>query len=103
MVYQILLPSGVKVGQYSPNSSPAKTAQKMAKVIYEEAGYTGKKEFTFQFVKNRVKEGTNEDKLYQFRARITPLPRTKENYIQTGDGKGFYKRFKIDVENLLRN
>jgi hypothetical protein len=103
MVYQILLPSGVKVGQYSPNSSPAKTAQKMAKVIYEEAGYSGRKEFTFQFVKNRVKSGTNEDKLYQFRARITPLPRTKENYIQTGPNSGFYKKYSIDVENLLRN
>ena len=103
MVYQILLPNGTKVGQYSPKSSPAKTAQKMAKVIYEEAGYTGRKEFTFQFVKNRVKEGSNEDKLYEFRARVTPLARTKENYIQAGPNSGFYKKYSIDVENLLRN
>jgi hypothetical protein len=103
MVYQILLPNGVKVGQYSPKSSPAKTAQKMAKVIYEEAGYKGKKEFTFQFVKNRIHENTNDDKLYEFRARVTPLARTKENYIQTSANSGFYRRFDIQVENLMRN
>jgi hypothetical protein len=102
MVYQILLPNGVKVGQYSPKSSPAKTAQKMAKVIYEEAGYKGKKEFTFQFVKNRIHENTNDDKLFEFRARVTPLAKTKENYIQTGPNSGFFKKYQIDVKNLLR-
>ena len=101
MVYQLLLDSGKKVGQYSPNASPAKTAEKMAKVLYEDGGFTGRKEFTFQFVKNRVKEGTNEDKLYRFRARVTPLARTKENYIQTPTG-GFYRRYHIEVQNLLR-
>lgn len=102
MVYQLILENGKKVGQYSPNSSPAKTAEKIAKQIYKDGGFNGRKEFTFEFVKNRIHEGTNDEKMYRFRARVTPLARTKENYIQTPSG-GFYKTLDIQVENLLRH
>lgn len=72
MVYQ-LLSNGQKIGQYSVKSSPAKTAQKMAKVIYEDARMTGNREFTFEFVLNRtIAEGG--DKLYRFRAKVSPTP-----------------------------
>lgn len=101
MVYQLLIDGHKKVGQYSASSSPAKTAEKIAKSIMKDGGFKTKQEFTFEFVKNRVVEGTNIDKLYRFRARVTPLPKTRENYIQTPNG-GFYKKYKIEVENLLR-
>ena len=99
-MYQLLLKNGSKVGQYSPKSSPGKTAEKMAKQIYEEEDMNGKKTFKFDFVKNRPKtEGG--DKEYSFQATVTPLSRTAENKINI-NGKTFYKKFDIQVQNLMR-
>jgi hypothetical protein len=83
MVYQLLV-DGKKVGQYSLKASPAKTATKIAKEIYEDQKMDGAKTFDFSFVKNRTK-AEGGDKLYKFRARITPTPEppigTKEELI----------------------
>lgn len=98
-MYQLLV-NGNKVGQYSPNASPAKTAEKIARGIYEENKMTGSKTFDFQFVKNRVK-AEGGDKLYNFRARVTPLQKTKANLIRVGDSS-FYKKYDIEVKNLDR-
>lgn len=72
MVYQLLV-KGEKVGQYSLKASPAKTAEKVAKVLYEDNGMKGTREFTFEFVKNRTK-AEGGDKLYKFRAKVHPTP-----------------------------
>lgn len=99
-MYQLLLKNGQKIGQYSPNGSPAKTAEKIAKVMYETEGMKGKREFEFTFVKNRtIAEGG--DKVYEFRALVEPLARTKENIVSIA-GKTFYKKYNIQVLNLLR-
>jgi len=100
MVYQLLLENGSKSGNYSIKSSPAQTAKKMSREIYEDTNMSGKKTFTFEFVKNRTK-AEGGDKLYKFRTTVTPLQRTKENWVVVGNG-GFYKKFDIEVENLLR-
>jgi len=100
-MYQLLLKDGTKIGQYSPNAGPSKTAEKMAKQIYIEQEMKGKQKLRFQFVKNRVK-ADGGDKLYDFEAVVTPLPRSRENFIETPHG-GFYKRFDIRVTNLMRN
>src|SRR3989338_7488485 len=102
MVYQLLLQDGTKVGQYSANSSPGKVGEKIAKQIYKDGNFTGKKEFTFEFVKNRIHLGTNDEKIYRFRAIVRPLPRTKENLIVTPQGNQFYKKYDIQVQNLMR-
>lgn len=101
-MYQLLLDNGKKVGQYSATSSPGKVAEKISKSIYKDGKFTGRKEFTFEFVKNRAVEGTNNEKLYRFRAIVKPLPRTKENLIVTPQGNSFYKKFDIQVQNLMR-
>lgn len=100
-MYQLLLKDGTKTGQYNPDSSPAKTAEKMAREIYNAEGMTGKQTFKFQFVKNRVK-AEGGDKGYSFQATVTPLPATAANRINVG-GKTIQKKFQIDVKNLLRN
>ena len=100
MVYQLLLEDGSKSGNYSIKSSPAQTAKKMAKQLYEDSRMNGKQTFTFQFVKNRTK-ADGGDKDYEFRATVTPLQRTQANWVAVGNG-GFYKKFDIEVENLLR-
>ena len=100
-MYQLLLKDGSKTGQYSPNSSPAKTAEKISREIYESEDMTGTQTFKFQFVKNRVK-AEGGDKLYSFQATVKPLSRTAANRINVG-GRSFYKKYDIKVKNLMRN
>lgn len=99
-MYQLLLKNGTKTGQYSPNSSPGNTARKMAREIYEEHDMEGKQTFKFKFVKNKTKS-EGGDKEYDFEATVTPLARTAGNKISVG-GRTFYKKYQIDVKNLLR-
>ena len=68
-MYQLLLKDGSKTGQYNPNSSPSKTAEKIARELYNAEGMTGTQTFKFQFVKNRIK-AEGGDKLYSFEARV---------------------------------
>ena len=100
-MYQLLLNDGSKTGQYSPNSSPSKTAEKIAREIYIAEGMQGEHTFRFQFVKNRTK-AEGGDKLYSFEATIQELPRTSANRINVGD-TSFYKKYDIKTINLLRN
>lgn len=100
-MYQLLLQNGQKIGQYSPKASPAKTAEKIARVIYEEGEMRGRQRLKFQFVKNRVKD-EGGDKLYSFEAIVTPLPRSRENLIQIGNSS-FFKKYDINTKNLARN
>jgi hypothetical protein len=67
-MYQLLLKDGSKTGQYRPKSSPAKTAEKMARELYDAEEMTGKQTFKFQFVKNRTKD-EGGDKFYSFEAK----------------------------------
>jgi hypothetical protein len=100
-MYQLLLKDGSKVGQYNVKAGPAQTAKKIAKVLYETQGMRGKRTLDFKFVKNRtIAEGG--DKLYSFRATVTPLPKTREN-MKVINGVEFYQKFDIVVENLLRD
>ena len=100
-MYQLLLQDGSKMGQYNPNVGPSQTAKKMAKEIAEEQDLRQQKTFTFQFVKNRTK-AEGGDKVYKFSATVTPLARTERNVVEI-NGKKFYKKWDIEVENLLRN
>ena len=99
-MYQLLLKDGSKTGQYNPNSSPGKTAEKMAKQIYIDENMEGTQKFRFDFVKNRI-NSLGGDKRYSFEATVTPLPRTAANRITVG-GKTIQKRYSITVKNLLR-
>ena len=100
-MYQLLLKDGSKTGQYNPNSSPGKTAEKMAKEIFQAENMEGTQKFRFDFVKNRTK-GDGGDKYYKFEATVKALPRTAANRIYVG-GKSIQKRYSITVKNLLRN
>lgn len=99
-MYQLLLNDGRKIGQYSPKASPAQTAKKIAKVIYESEGMRGKRTFTFEFVRNRTK-AEGGDKLYNFSATVTPLAKTRANTIVI-NGRTFQKKYQIDTVNLDR-
>lgn len=100
-MYQLLLDNGQKIGQYNIKASPAQTAKKIAKVIYETEQMKGKKSFSFKFVKNRtIAEGG--DKLYRFSAVVTPLSKSEKNVVVV-DGKAFQKKYDIEVTNLDRN
>ena len=99
-MYQLLLKDGSKTGQYNPNSSPGKTAEKMAKEIAIAEDMELPATFRFDFVKNRTK-AEGGDKYYKFEATVTPLPRTAANRITIG-GKTIQKRYSITVKNLLR-
>jgi len=99
-MYQLVLKDGTKTGQYSPKSSPGKTAEKMAREIATAEGYDTKQTFKFDFVKNRTK-AEGGDKEFKFQATVTPLSRTAGNKINIGN-KTFYKKFDIQVKNLMR-
>ena len=100
-MYQLLLRDGSKTGQYNPNSSPGKTAEKMAKEIATVEGMELPATFRFDFVKNRTKSDGG-DKYYKFEATVKPLPRTAANRITIG-GKSIQKKYEIKVKNLLRD
>ena len=99
-MYQLLLENGQKIGQYNPNVSPAQTAKKIAKVLYETEQMEGKQKFRFRFVKNRTK-AEGGDKEYFFEAMVTPLSRREKNMIQI-NGRMFLKKYDITVSNLNR-
>ena len=71
-MYQILI-DGKKHGHYNPNISPAQTARKMAKHIYEMNKMIGSKKLIINFCLNRTK-GQGGDKLYSYIITINPIP-----------------------------
>jgi hypothetical protein len=97
-MYQLLTKDGTKIGHYSASASPAQTAKKIAKVIYETEKLSGKKTFEFKFVKNRTK-AEGGDKLYRFSATVVPLH--KQRLITIGNSS-FYQKYDITVANLNR-
>lgn len=71
-MYQILI-DGKKYGHYSIYASPAQTAIKMGKRIYQARGLKGAQKIKVDFVLNRTLK-LGDDKHYSYWVSVIPIP-----------------------------